>query len=175
MLDFRRPTPDRLRDEALAIEAAWPGSRVGRSQRGSLLEVRRLCLLVVLSALVGCGSAQSKQFTEFVARAAKLCPEATAGFSGRAESDNPVAIKELRALVRANESLPVVRSFRAYAKERNRLRAAEPAIQSAPSPSVAAEDRARRRELFGRQLKIYQAERRLPGIGSCALSPRTKL
>jgi hypothetical protein len=139
------------------------------------LEVRRLCLLFVLGALVGCGSAQSKQFTEFVARADKLCPEATKGFGGRAESDDPVAIKEVSALVRANENLPVARSFRTYAKERRQLRAAEPAIQSAPSPSIAAEDRAQRRELFRRQVKIYEAQRRLPGIGACALTPYSNL
>jgi hypothetical protein len=131
--------------------------------------VRRLWLLVALSAFVGCGSAQSMQLTEFVARAAKLCPEATAGEGGRAESPNPVAIKELRVLVRANENLPVLRSFRSYANERKRLRAAESALESARSPSVAA--KTYRRELFRRHVKIYQAERRLPGIGSCAVSP----
>jgi hypothetical protein len=159
-----------MQDETPAIEAAWPGSTWGDCKELASLEVRRLCLLVALSAFVGCGSAQSKQFTEFVGRAAKLCPEATAGESGRAESPNPVAIRELRALVRANENLPVLRSFRAYAKERKRLRAAELALESARSPSVAAKD-PYRRELFRRQVKIYQAERRLPGIGSCAVSP----
>jgi hypothetical protein len=133
------------------------------------LAVRRLCLLVVLSAFVGCGSAQSKQFTEFVARASKLCPEATAGSGGRAERINPVARRDVRALVRANENLPVVRSFRAYAKERERLRAAELALESARSPSVAAKNH--RRELFRRQMRIYEAERPLPGIGACALDP----
>jgi hypothetical protein len=134
------------------------------------LEVRRLCLLVALSAFVGCGSSQSKQFTEFVARAVKLCPEATAGEGARAESPHPVAKKELLALVRANENLPVLRSFLAYAKEQKRLRAAERALESARSPSVAAKE-GYRSELFRRQVKIYQAQRRLPGIGSCAASP----
>jgi hypothetical protein len=133
------------------------------------LKVRRLWLLVALSAFVGCGSARSKQFTEFVARAAKLCPEATAGFDGRAENKNPVAIKEVIALIRANENLPVLRSFRSYANERKRLLAAEAALESARSPSVAA--KTYQRELFRRQLKIYQAEQRLPGIGSCAVTP----
>lgn len=143
------------------------------------MEVRRLCLLFVLGALVGCGSAQSKQFTEFVARADKLCPEATQGFGGRAESFDPVAIKEVAALVRANENLPIVRSFRTYVNERKKLRAAElaiqSAIQSAPSPSVAAEDRAHRREVFRRQVKIFKAQLRLPGLGACTLTPYSNL
>jgi hypothetical protein len=136
--------------------------------------VRRLCLLVVLSAVVGCGSAQSKQFAHFVVRASKLCPEATAGTSGRAESPNPVALGEALALVRANENLPVVRSFRAYAKERTRLRAAETALESGRSLTSVLANQPARRELFRRQVKIYQAERRLPGIGSCAVNPAAK-
>jgi hypothetical protein len=135
-------------------------------------DVRRLCLLVALSVvLAGCGSAQSKQFTEFVARAAKLCPKANRGVGGRAEILDPAAVKEVVALIRENENLPVVRSFVAYGKQRKRLREAEPATPSAASPSVAAEDRARRLELFRRQVQIYKAERRLPGIGACAITP----
>jgi len=126
-------------------------------------------MLAVLTALVGCGSAQSAQLTEFVARAAKLCPEATAGFGGRAESENPVARKETIALIRANKNLPVVRSFLAYENERKQLRAAE-ALTERLAPSVRTKN-AHRHELFRRQVKVYEAERRLPGIGTCALSP----
>jgi hypothetical protein len=133
--------------------------------------VRRLCLLVVLGALAGCGSAQqSTQFTKFVARASKLCPEAKAGFAGGAGHTNPVAIKEVNALVRANENLPVMRSFHAYARERMRLLDAEVALRARLAPAARAKD-PHLHELFRRQVAIFEAERRLPGIGACALSP----
>jgi hypothetical protein len=138
------------------------------------LKVRRLCLLVVLGALAGCGSAQSTQLSQFVARASKLCPEAKAGFAGEAGPTNPAAIKEVNALVRANENLPVMRSFHAYARERMRLLDSEVALRQRLAPSVRAAD-PQLRELFRRQVEVYEAERRLPGIGACALSPRSNL
>jgi hypothetical protein len=63
-----------------------------------------------------------------------------------------------------------VRSFLAYANERKRLRAEEGVLIERLAPSVRAET-PHRRELFRRQVEIYEAERRLPGIGACALTP----
>jgi hypothetical protein len=87
---------------------------------------------------------------------------------------NPVAIKEVNALVRANENLPVMRSFHAYARERMRLLDAEVALRARLAPSSRAKD-PHLQELFHRQVAIYEAERRLPGIGACALSPDPNL
>jgi hypothetical protein len=127
-------------------------------------------MLAVLTALVGCGSAESKQLTAFVARAAKLCPEATRGFgNGRAEYTDPVAVKEMVALVHANKNLPVVRTFLAYSKERKRLRTEAAALERVTPPAQVPNSRLPK--LFRRQRAIYEAERRLPGIGSCAEAP----
>jgi hypothetical protein len=131
--------------------------------------MRWLCLLVVLTAFVGCGSAQSTQLTRFVARASKLCPEAMAGFSGRAERSDPVAVKEVEALLRANENLPLVRSFLADVGERRRLRRTEEALRARTPP--ADRPNPELRKLFDRQVEIFRRELRLPGIGECTQSP----
>ncbi len=125
---------------------------------GSVLGVRRLCLLAVLSTLVGCGSAQSTQSTEFVARANKLCREVSDRHPGETDT---VAIDELRALLRANDHLPLVRSWLADVAARKRLRRAETETPAGPP----------RAKVFRRQVTIYDAERRLPGIGGCTQSP----
>jgi hypothetical protein len=127
---------------------------------GSVLGVRRICLLAVLSTLVGCGSAQSKQSTQFIARATKLCREAS---HHTGEEADPMVMKELRALLHANEHLPLVRSWLADVAARKRLRRAEAEAPAGPP----------RAKVFRRQVTIYDAERRLPGIGGCTESPYT--
>lgn len=101
---------------------------------------------------------------KFVARASKLCREA----SHRPwEPADPVALKELRELLRTNENLPVVRIWREDATERARLRrSTAPGQRSTPQV---------RRAAFQRQVTIYNAERRLPGIGGCTESPYISL
>jgi hypothetical protein len=125
---------------------------------GSVPGVRRLCLLAALSTLVGCGSAQSTQSTEFVARASKLCREVS---DRRPRGTDAVAIDELRLLLRANDHLPLVRSWLADVAARKRLRRAEAEAPAGPP----------RAKVFRRQVTIYDAERRLPGIGGCTQSP----
>ena len=134
-----------------------------------MVRVRRLCLLVVLSTVVGCGSGQSKQYREFVARADKLCPEVIRRSS---EEPNTVAIEEVRALLRANDHLPLVRSWEAYAAARKRLRTLESALESS-STAARVQTEVSRREVFRRQVRIYEAERALPGIGRCTETPYT--
>jgi hypothetical protein len=125
--------------------------------------MRRLCLLVALSALVGCGSAQSKQSAEFVARATKLCREATSQrFWEEPDAVSIKAVKELRTLLRANEHLPLVRSWLAAVAATKRARLA---LAAAPIRTPAS------RKLFRREVTIYDAERSIPGIGGCAQSP----
>jgi hypothetical protein len=140
--------------------------------------VRRLCLLVVLGAFVGCGSTRPTQLSELVARASKLCPEAQAGSYGRAESTNPTAIREVKALVRANENLAVVHTFETYTRERRMLRASEGAAiarEGQAASVVSAQAKDRQHEWFQHEVAIYRAERRLPGIGACAVSPFSNL
>jgi hypothetical protein len=124
--------------------------------------------------LVGCGSAQPTQLAEFVARTEKLCPEALAGLGGRAEAVNPSARKQVQVLIRQNMNLPVTREFLTYVREGRQLRLSEQLLRSRLPPSVSASD-PKRRALFRRRVEIYRAERRLPGIGACALSPYSNL
>jgi hypothetical protein len=134
-----------------------------------VVRVRRLCLLVVLGTLVGCGSGQSKQYREFVARADKLCPEV---FRRSGEAQDTAAIGEVRALLRANDHLPLVRSWKAYAAARKRLRTLESALESFEG-AARVQTEVSRREVFRRQVRIYEAERALPGIGRCTETPYT--
>lgn len=137
--------------------------------------LRVIATAVALAVLAsGCGSAQSKQFTAFVARASKLCPEAMKGSGGEAEESDPVAVKEVVALIRANANLPVVRSFRADLTERTRLRDSEGALRHR-TPSATQANDPHLRELVRRQVEIWKAERELSGIGACARSPYTNL
>lgn len=135
-----------------------------------MVGVRRLCLLVALGTLVGCGSGQSKQYGEFVARADKLCREVSSHRSG--EAQDTVAIGELRALLRTNDHLPLVRSWEAYAAARKRLRTLESSLESS-STAARVQTEVSRREVFRRQVRIYEAERALPGIGRCTETPYT--
>jgi hypothetical protein len=79
---------------------------------------------------------------------------------------NPAAIKEVVALVRANETLPIVKSFHVYAGERKRLQAAQRRLDA--KGTLTPSDQ---RGFYEREVKIYEAERRVPGIGACAIHP----
>ncbi len=124
-------------------------------------------VLVLVAVLVaGCGKQGPNE--QFVARVDQLCRDWI--FDYRAQESPPPALKQLRALIRANQNLPVERKWRADAAKRANLEASMENLrgeiyvrplssdeQVRPGPRrIRAE--AEYNALYRRALKIHEAE-----------------